>query len=238
MSLQHWAQDLFHVSLDDDMLQKFAQYQALLIEWNTRINLTSITDPQEITIKHFLDSLSLLKIADLPDEARVLDMGTGGGLPGIALQIVRPAWQVTLMDATAKKVRFLETVIQELGLTNAQALQFRAEDAGQAPAYRERYDVVAARALARMPILAEYLLPLCKVGGLCVAMKGSSAPIEAVDASYAIKLLGGQILGIDKVLLPTLEEAHFLVKVAKITPTPSHYPRRAGVPIRKPLVKP
>jgi len=234
-TLREWAQDYFDVTLTDEMLQQLASYSQYLSDWNQKINLTTITEPQAVVVKHFLDSLSVFGISELPQQATVLDMGTGGGLPGMALKIACPEWDVTMMDATAKKIRFLNDAIQHVGLTGIAAIQMRAEDAGQDFSHRERYDIVVARALARMPVLMEYLLPLCKVGGHVVAMKGGTAPIETIDAKKAIKVLGGKLNRIDKISLPTIDQQHYLVIVDKVKATPSEYPRRAGTPTRNPI---
>lgn len=236
--LKEQAKLLFNLALSDEMVQMFNSYAAQIIEWNQRFNLTSITDLAGIQVKHFLDSLSLFALPNLPEKAHVIDVGTGAGLPGIALKIIRPAWQVTLIDATGKKITFLNHVINTLGLKEIIALQIRAEDAGQDKRHREHYDWVVARAVARLPTLAEYLLPLCRVGGLCVAMKGDTAQTEIEDAAYALRILGGQFDPPQTIWLPTIETPRYLIPIRKVAPTPSQYPRRAGIPSQKPLLAP
>lgn len=235
--LKALAKTTLDLNLSEAALAAFEMYAALIIAWNERVNLTSITDPDQIRIKHFLDSLSVLSLPNLPDHAHVIDVGTGAGLPGLALKIVRPDWRITLIDATGKKITFLREVIAELKLEGITAEQIRAEDAGQNLAHREQYDVVLARAVARLPILAEYLLPLCKVGGLCVAMKGETAQVEAADAEFAIRTLGGQLERLQVVELPEVDEKHYLVGLRKVSATPRAYPRRVGIAAKKPLGK-
>ena len=191
--LKTQAKHCFNLDLSDAVLAALETYAAQIIEWNKRINLTSINDPHEIRIRHFLDSLSLLQIPDLPPQVHLIDVGSGAGLPGLVLKIARPEWHVTLIDATAKKVNFLKHVIADLMLENTVAQQFRAEEAGQALQHCAHYDVVVARAVARLPILIEYMLPLCKIGGLCVAFKGETAHHEAAEAAFATSTLGGKL---------------------------------------------
>jgi len=229
------AHTLWGLELPPESPALFDAYAALLLEWNQKFNLTSITDPEGVRVKHFLDSLSLLTLPNLPEKPHVIDVGAGAGLPGLALQIARPAWRVTLNDATGKKVNFIQQVIQTLGLGNAAAFQMRAEDAGQHADHREKYDLVLARALARLPILVEYLLPLCRLGGLVVAMKGETAPTELKDANYAIQELGGMFEGLHTIILPNVEIPHYLVCIRKVEATPKAYPRRAGLPTQSPL---
>lgn len=231
------AQTHFNIELSAEMSATFDRYAAELLDWNTRLNLTSITDPYEVRIKHFLDALSLLSLPDLPAEAKVIDVGTGAGLPGLALGIVRPGWQITLMDATGKKVDFLSHVIQTLQLPNVRAIKMRAEEAGQHAQHRAQYDLVVARAVARLPILLEYLLPLGKVGGLCIAMKGETAQAERDDSTYALQVLGGEVTTIHPIKLPEVENTHYLVTIRKTKKTPAEYPRRSGLPSKNPLVR-
>ncbi len=166
---------------------------------------------------------------------RVVDVGAGAGFPGLPLKIVRPQIQLTLLEATGKKTAFLEHVAAELKLSGTNVVNLRAEEAGQNSAHREQYDVVLARAVAHMPILAEYLLPLCKVGGRCIAMKGESAAAEIALAENALRLLGGRFVENIPIQLPHVAETHHLVVIEKIAPTPHHYPRKPGVPSKKPL---
>ena len=213
-------------------MQRHADELAL---WNRRVNLTAITDPQEVLIRHFLDSLSVAAFVPLRAGMRVIDVGTGAGFPGLPLRVLCPGARLTLLDATAKKLRFLDHLIALLELEGVRTLHARAEQAGQMPAEREAHDLVLARTVARMPVLAEYMLPLARVGGQCVAMKGSSARQEAQAARRAIGLLGGRINRIETLQLPGVAQAHHLVIVDKVAPTPAAWPRQPGAPARRPL---
>lgn len=231
-----YAQRLFNLKLSEAQQAQFAQYAAELEAWNkSRANLTAITGIEAIEIRHFLDSLSLLGMLDIPQGARLIDVGTGGGFPGVPLKIVRPDLRLTLLEATGKKIAFLQHLAGILQLSDVQFLNARAEEAGHMPEQRERYDFVVARAVAHMPILAEYLLPLARVGGLCVAMKGESAEREASEAANALRILGGRVSQIVPVQLPEVAEPHYLVIIEKIAPTPRLYPRKPGLPAKKPL---
>lgn len=235
MTLIELAAHHLNIALTPAQSEAFARYAALLRDWNTRMNLTAITGEDEINIRHFLDSLTLLKMNVLHESARVIDVGTGAGFPGIPIKIAQPGLDMTLLEATGKKVSFLETVIADLQLTRTTALKARAEEAGQSRLHREQYDVAAARAVARLPILLEYLLPLVRIGGICVAMKGRTAQDEVDDSTNALAALGGELDRIESFTLPGVEEAHHLVVVRKTAPTPVRYPRQSGAPTQKPL---
>lgn len=237
VNLAQLAGDYLDLSLTDEQVERFETYMGDLLDWNQRMNLTSITDPDAVRIKHFLDSLSLLTLPGLPDFAEVIDVGAGAGLPGIALAIAKDHWDVTLLEATGKKVEFANVALENLRSPNARAVKLRAEEAGQDPDYRAGFDIVVARAVARMPVLAEYMLPLCRVYGICVAMKGITAQEEADDAAFAIKTLGGAVETIHTVNLPTVDDPHYLVVIRKINETPKQYPRRDGLPKKEPLMK-
>ncbi len=235
LELIQTTRELFGLELSADQQRAFEQYTQLLVEWNERINLTAITEPLAIEMRHFLDSLSVLRAVQFPPDAHAIDVGTGAGFPGLPLRIVCPTLHMTLLEATGKKTAFLQRVIDALGLTNVNTLNLRAEEAGQLPAHREQYDVVLARAVARMPILAEYLLPLCKIGGRCVALKGETAAAEVHAAERALRLLGGRLDSLVKVELPHVAELHYLVVLEKVAVTPVHYPRKPGTPAKNPL---
>jgi 16S rRNA (guanine527-N7)-methyltransferase len=225
--------------LTDRHLMAFETCFEALVAWNERFNLTAITDWKGVLIRHFLDSLSCLKAippSELAAGARVIDVGTGAGYPGIPLKIVCPAMRLTLLEATHKKVTFLEHLIAELGLNGVTAIHGRSEQVGQDPAHRERHDWALARAVARMPTLAEYLLPLVKVGGAMLAQKGEDALVEVREAENAIATLGGEVRQLVPVELRGLAETRYLVVVDKIAPTPEKYPRRSGVPNKRPLL--
>jgi 16S rRNA (guanine527-N7)-methyltransferase len=235
LELVQATHDLLNLDLTADQQHAFEHYLRALIDWNERINLTAITDPLEVEMRHFLDSLSVLKAVALPAGTRVIDVGTGAGFPGLPLKILCPQIQLTLLEATGKKATFLQHVIEQLALHHVKIATARAEEAGQDPAHREQYDVVLARAVARMPILVEYLLPLCRVGGRCIAMKGESAATEISAAEGALRLLGGRFVQLMPIELPHVAETHYLVIIEKIAATPHHYPRKPGIPSKKPL---
>lgn len=227
------------ISLSDHHLAAFATCHEALVTWNERFNLTAITDWEGVLIRHFLDSLSCLKAIhrrELSAGARVIDVGSGAGYPGIPLKIVCPGMRLTLLEATQKKVTFLEHLIGELGLTDVWAVHARAEELGQDPAYREQYDWALARAVAKMPTLVEYLLPLVRVGGATLSQKGQDAPAEVQEAGHAISALGGEVRQLVPVELRGLAETRYLVVVDKVASTPERYPRRPGMPDKRPLM--
>ena len=228
---------LLDLTLTPEQEAQFDRYARELALWNEHVNLTAITDPDAVRVRHFLDSLTVIKAvpAALAPATRVIDVGTGAGFPGLPLRIVCPHIRLTLLEATGKKVAFLQHVIDLLKLEDVATVNARAEDAGHDPALRAAFDVVLARAVARLPSLLEYLLPLAKVGGVCVALKGHTAQAEAADSSRALALLGGRIKGIETFHLPGIDEPHHLIVVEKIAHTPRDYPRKPGIPTRQPL---
>jgi 16S rRNA (guanine527-N7)-methyltransferase len=233
--LAQMTQALIGIRLSAAQLSAFEQYERTLLEWNMRFNLTAIRDPEEVRIKHFLDSLTcLIAMRDTPIE-RVIDIGSGAGFPGIPLKIICPAVRMTLVESVGKKADFLRNTVKVLGLENVNIMQERAETLGQMSIHRERYDWALGRAVAIMAVLAEYLLPLVKVGGKVLAMKGESGPAEAHAAEHAMRLMGGHLRQLIPVTLPTVVEDHYLVVVDKVAATPQSYPRRIGVPSKKPL---
>ncbi len=233
------------VPLTPDQLRGFREYTRLLLEANRRMNLTALRD-EDVLLRHYhLDALALLPViaraVEMPaDELRkqswwAVDVGTGGGAPAIPLAIAWPALHYTLIESIAKKARFLEDVAQALNLA-VTVINARAEDVGRDPAHRERYDLVTARAVAALPALVELTLPFVRVGGLAVYPKGSRALEEAETAIYAIQTLGGKLLEIEKLKIPGVEEDRFVVMVQKVGHTPKKYPRRPGMPVKRPLL--
>jgi 16S rRNA (guanine527-N7)-methyltransferase len=228
------AREVVGLELTPEQLAAFEAYAALLREWNERFNLTAITDDDGIRVKHFLDSLTVLKA--LPAGAlRVADVGSGAGFPGLPLKIARPEIGLTLVEATGKKVTFLEAVVAAVRLSDVTIVKARAEEIGQDSLHRERYDRVVARAVAELPVLLEYTLPLARVGGGVVAQKGEGAAAEAERAAGAARRLGGELRELVPVRLPGLPEPRHLVVYDKVAATPEQYPRRPGVPGRAPL---
>lgn len=234
-TLAEQAAALFDIPLTPEQLAQFDLYARDLAEWNEHTNLTAITEPGAVQVRHFLDSLSIAQVARCYPGMRIIDVGTGAGFPGLPLAIAFPGVQVTLLEATGKKITFLDHVIQALGLSGLDTLHARAEDAGHISGRRAAYDLVLARSVARLPALAEYLLPLAKVGGRCIAMKGETAAAEAVDAKRALSLLGGRVEKIEPIKLPDVLDTHYLVVIEKIAATPSAYPRKPGMPTKTPL---
>jgi 16S rRNA (guanine527-N7)-methyltransferase len=234
-TLAEQSADLLGVALTPEQEAQFARYAELLAEWNAHTNLTAITDLQAVQVRHFLDSLTIARFIPMSPGLRIIDVGTGAGFPGLPLLIAFPHLHVTLLEATGKKVNFLDHVVAQLGLTGAQTVHARAEEAGHMPEHRAAYDLVLARAVARLPALVEYLLPLAKIGGQAVAMKGSTAAEESRDAARAIDLMGGRFSRIEGLTLPGVEGVHHLVVIDKVANTPRTYPRKPGTPSRQPL---
>lgn len=232
--LKQFAAEL-DITLSERQLAQFGAYQALLIEWNQRMNLTRIIAPQEIVVRHFLDSLSCETATGDLNGQSLIDVGTGAGLPGLPLKILFPKLNLTLTDSVAKKTHFLQVVVDELGLENVTVLAERAETLGQRTAHREQYDWAVGRSVAHLRVLVEYLLPLTKVGGHMLAMKGESAARESAESENAIALLGGSTPHQYSIQLPQRDVPHYLLKIAKQAPTPAKYPRRVGKPSKKPL---
>ncbi len=234
----HWseyADSLFGIRLNARQLEAFDWYASELESWNKRFNLTSVTDRNQIEIKHFLDSLSCLTaMHPLPGE-RIVDIGTGAGFPGIPIRIACPQVNIVLVDSIGKKTQFCQHVVDNLELANVEVINSRAEQVGRLPEYRESFDWALARAVAKLPTLLEYLLPLLKVGGGAIAQKGDTAPAEAQSAEVALEVLGGELEEVIPVELPSVTETRHLVVVRKSAATPEKYPRRPGIPSKRPL---
>lgn len=221
------------VTLDREALMRLDLYAERLIETNRRFNLTAVTDPDEVTVKHFADSLVLLGKTEFPAGASLLDVGTGAGFPGLALKLARPDLQVAFLDGTRKKLGFISSVLEETGLAG-ETLHLRAEEAGKLPKYREKFDFVTARAVADMAVLVEYCLPFVRAGGLFLAMKSAAAEEEVQNAAGAVRLLGGKT---EQNLLFDLVEntPRRIVFVRKISQTPAKYPRGSAKIAKSPL---
>ncbi len=229
-----------NIELSDVQISLFMKYHDMLTETNKVMNLTAITDFNESCIKHYADSLSLIKATDLSEKGdiRILDIGTGAGFPGIPLKIVYPHIHITLLDSLSKRIRFLNDVIKELELNDSgsiSTIDMRAEDYVKEPDIRESYDLVVSRAVAGLSILAEYALPYVKIGGSFISYKGDNAVEEISNAENALKILGGEITDVKSFTLPDSDITRTLINIKKTCPTPDKYPRKAGLPNKKPL---
>ena len=220
--------------LSEGQIETFCRFGEALLEQNKVMNLTAITEPGAVARLHFVDCMALLPLADLRGKA-VIDVGCGAGFPGVPLKIYCPELKVTLMDSLGKRLRFLQQVIEELGLKGIRCEHLRAEDAGRDKKHREKYDYVTARAVARLSVLSEYCLPLAKKGGQFIALKGSKFAEEITEGEAAVKILGGKIISAEPVKLPGLDDGRAIIKIAKIKSTPAQYPRKAGTPEKQPL---
>ena len=215
---------------------QFAVYNEMLIDWNTRMNLTALTAPADVAVKHIIDSLTAYDAALFDGAATLIDVGTGAGLPGIPLAVYAPHIRVTLMDALQKRVRFLMEVTAAMGLTNARCIHARAEEAARTAEHRAAYDIAVSRAVARMPVLLEYALPLVRVGGTFLALKGRAYAAEAAEGAGAARRLGGGAIAARPVHLPGLDDVRVILTVTKERQTPAAYPRGGGAPTRRPIL--
>lgn len=236
--LEEFNRDLnvFGVILKDEQMQRFMDYYELLIEWNSFMNLTAITEYKEVLKKHFVDSLSLIKAYPLQDcDIKIIDVGTGAGFPGIPLKIAFPELRITLMDSLNKRVKFLNEVIERLQLKDIEAYHSRAEDLAREQEHRENYDLCVSRAVANLSTLSEYCMPFIKTGGNFISYKAEKVTDEIKSAEGALKILGGKIIKQTEFCLPYSEIYRNLITVEKIKSTPRKYPRKAGLPAKEPL---
>lgn len=224
-----------HIALPEKQMEQFLQYYELLVEKNKVMNLTAITEFDEVVEKHFLDSVSLTKQLDLHQPLKVLDLGTGAGFPGIPLKIVFPELEITLMDSLNKRVLFLQDVISSLQLENIEAVHGRAEEAARNKKYRESFDLCVSRAVANISTLSEYCLPFVKIGGSFISYKSSTIEDELEDGKKGIDILGGKVKDVYKFTLPDSELQRSFVIIEKEKKTPKAYPRKAGTPSKEPL---
>lgn len=232
------AQGLREIGLDyrEENLIKSQDYHDLLLYWNQKINLTAIEDSSEMAIKHFIDSLIPLMHVKINKDDRLIDVGTGAGFPGVPLKIFVPGLRLSLLDSLAKRCRFLSELVSCLKLEHVEVMHGRAEDKAREKNYRENFDLVTARAVTSLPVLAEYCLPFIKVGGCFFALKGGDLKDELEMGAKAVKTLGGEVTEVKTYQLPLIGDARSLVIIGKIAPTPEKYPRKAGIPAKKPLV--
>ena len=216
-----------------EQLEKFYKYMNLLIEWNEKMNLTAITEPNDIILKHFIDSITINKYIE--NSVKVVDVGTGAGFPGIPLSIIRPDLQITLVDSLNKRLIFLQEIKKELELKNIDIVHARAEEFGQNKNYRETFDIATSRAVANLSTLSEYLVPLVKIKGKCVCMKASDAEEEIKQAENAVNILGGKIVKVEKFNLPNSDIGRTIIIINKEKSTNGKYPRKPGTPSKEPL---
>lgn len=220
------------IEISQEKAKQFYKYMELLLEWNEKMNLTAITDPEEVILKHFVDSLTIIPY--LNNANTILDVGTGAGFPGLPLKIIEQDKEFTLLDSLNKRITFLQTVISELELKNIQAVHGRAEE--YISKKRESYDIAASRAVAKLNVLIEYMLPFVKVGGRCICMKSFEIEEELKEAKKAIEILGGEIEKVDEITLPNTDIKRKIVIIKKIKNTPNKYPRKAGTPAKEPII--
>jgi 16S rRNA (guanine527-N7)-methyltransferase len=229
------TQALFNVHLSGRQVMALAAYEKELLEWNQKFNLTAIREAESIRTKHFLDSFSCVLAWKMSPPNQLIDVGTGAGFPGIPLKILYPHLKLTLVESVGKKAMFCQHIVQLLGLEQVEVIHARAEDLGQNPEHREKYDWAIARAVANLHVLSEYLIPLVRLGGAMLAQKGESGPAEAQSAEEAMQLLGGKLKQLIPVHLPSVAEDRYLVVVEKVAATPPKYPRKPGIPMKQPL---
>ena len=224
------------IVLNEQQKKQFDQYYELLTEWNKFMNLTGITDYDEVNLKHFTDSLTIAKIRDMKQVESVIDIGTGAGFPGIPLKIVYPHLRVVLLDSLSKRIKFLDEVIRVLGLENIETIHGRAEDFAKKKEYRECFDLCVSRAVANLSTLSEYCLPFVKVDGSFISYKSGESDEEIRQAEYAVKVLGGKVARIEKFQLPGTDMGRALVDLKKVKTTPKKFPRKAGLPSKEPIM--
>ena len=239
MNIEQFLSELekMHIYLTEEQLHQFEVYYQTLIHWNEKMNLTAITEKGDVYLKHFYDSLTIVREFPLllTENFTVCDVGAGAGFPSIPLKIAFPYIQVSIVDSLKKRINFLEELVKTLKLTDVHLYHDRAEIFGQIPQHRERYDLVTARAVAKMSILSEFCLPLVKPSGYFIALKGASGEEELEEGKKAIRTLGGNISGVQSFLLPFENSERTIIHIHKTKPTPKKYPRKPGIPVKNPL---
>ena len=221
------------IDINEEQINKFYDYMNLLIEWNNKINLTAITDYNEIILKHFVDSLTINKC--IKENNYVVDVGTGAGFPGIPLKIIRDDIKIVLVDSLNKRINFLNEVIKELNLKNIETVHARAEEFGRNKKYRQKFDIATSRAVANLSTLSEYIIPLVKINGRCICMKGKEIKEELKDSLNAIKVLGGKVENVEEFELADNDINRSIIYILKEKDTPNKYPRKAGTPSKDPI---
>jgi len=229
------AATFYQLLLSQDQVEAYTKYFDLLIEWNQQVNLTAITQPDQVAVKHIIDSISCFDSSVFFAGARMIDVGTGAGFPGLPLKIFQSDLDLTLLDSLNKRVKFLQCVVDELKLENTTVIHARAEEGARQKQYREQFDVAVSRAVARLTVLCEYCLPFVNIGGYFVALKGLQYAAEVDEAKRAIEILGGKLEKIVPVKLPGLDDVRAVLYIKKIKKTPTVYPRKAGTPEKSPL---
>ncbi len=225
----------FNLSNDNEIIQRFEDYMNLILSWNEKVNMTAIKDRDEFIVKHFIDSLCCADNGHYMDAESIIDVGTGAGFPGIPLALVSPDKEFLLIDSLKKRIRIIDEIIDKLQIKNVRTAHGRAEDLAREGMYRQKFDICVSRAVSRLSVLVEYCLPFVKKGGWFIAYKGTDADLEAEDSKNSISLLGGSLYGICDANMNKYGVFHRMVYINKIKDTPKEYPRRAGIPVKRPL---
>ena len=226
--------DKIEVKLNDVQVNNFYKYMNLLIEWNEKMNLTAITEPNEVILKHFIDCLTINKYVE--SFSNIIDIGTGAGFPGIPVSIINTNCKVTLMDSLNKRIKFLDEVSNKISAKNIDTIHARAEELARNKGFRENFDCATSRAVASLNVLLEYMLPFVKVGGYCICMKGSNVEEEIINSEKALEILGGVIENVISFQLPESDVGRSIVVIKKVKQTPVKYPRKAGIPGKEPII--
>ncbi len=227
--------ELLGLQINNNQADTFLKYMKILLEWNKKVNITAITDTKQFIIKHFLDSLSCIKSYNFSNQKKIIDVGTGGGFPGLPIKIMIPDINLTLLDSIQKRIIFLEALTKEINLQSILLIHGRAEDYGRKSLYREKYDVAVSRAVAPFRILLEYCLPFVNEGGIFIVQKSADIEAEIKEGTEALKILGGQVEQKIDLKLPFSGDSRSIIIVRKIKRTPDKYPRRVGIPQKRPL---